>query len=179
VRLELSGREREVDEPLAAGTPENEENYARRESSISGIATGKQAVVIGGCRRSDLAAAKYSAGGPIVVRAGGSPAPRDGLDPDAMAVSDDSPVCRGLLAAGSRSGSVVAINGTSVAAPQITRELAKVMHTGANPRSYVKTLAQTQEATPRPVPKYKPKPSPERGGEGRIVLDPVVGNRFK
>ena len=32
--------------------------------------------------------------------------------------------CHGVLAAGSRSGSKVAMNGTSVAAPQLTRELA-------------------------------------------------------
>jgi hypothetical protein len=47
--------------------------------------------------------------------------------PDMSAVADDSPAFRNVLAAGTRSGSVVAMNGTSVAAPQATRLIADLM----------------------------------------------------
>jgi hypothetical protein len=163
VRFEPSGRDKEDDDPSS---------YIQRAGSINAIATGDDPVVIGGCRRKDLAAAKYSAGGPAVVRPGSAPPPR--LDPDAMTVSDDSVVFHGVLAAGSRSGSVVAISGTSIAAPQIARELAKIIGAGVNPRSYVQALAQMQEGIPRPDPPFKPQPTLDRGGKGRIVLPAIV-----
>ena len=47
-----------------------------------------------------------------------------------MAQSDRSYVHRGILAAGTRSGSRVVMNGTSVAAPQIAREIAEMRATG-------------------------------------------------
>jgi len=157
-----SGREEEEDDPAS---------HVKRRGTINAIATGDDPVVVGGCRRSDLAAAKYSARGVKVRAAGQSPRRRD---PDAMAVSEDSVACHGMLAAGSRSGTVVAINGTSIAAPQITRELAKVLATGVNPRNHIHALAQGQETGPRPHPPYQPKPPANRGGQGRIVLPPVV-----
>ena len=48
--------------------------------------------------------------------------PVDG--PDLAAVSEESPALAGVLAAGTYSGSVAILGGTSVAAPQITRALA-------------------------------------------------------
>jgi hypothetical protein len=41
-----------------------------------------------------------------------------------LAVADDSAIHRGIIAAGTRSGSTLALNGTSVAAPQVAREIA-------------------------------------------------------
>jgi hypothetical protein len=43
--------------------------------------------------------------------------------PDRLAASDDNPALWGVLGAGSLSGSVVRLAGTSSAAPQIAREL--------------------------------------------------------
>ena len=141
----------------------------KREGSINAFATGAETVVLGGVRRSDLAAARYSAGGPIVPRIGGAPPPRTGNDPDAMAVTDDSPACRGIRAAGTRSGSSVMMDGTSVAAAQLTREIADWLGAGVtlNPRTVIQALAWAQESNPPPRPQA---PGADRGGAGRIVL---------
>jgi hypothetical protein len=151
-------------------------SYVLRKSSINAIATGKHAVVIGGCRRSDLASYPYSAGGPIVKPTAGGSAYRSGPDPDAMAASDDSPACHGVLAAGTRSGSTVAMGGTSVAAPQVTRWIAANIAAGTVPfgRNEVRTAARNQEL-PRPAPPatlYR-----DRMGDGRIdepAIKPIV-----
>jgi hypothetical protein len=54
--------------------------------------------------------------------------------PDALAQSDRSYVHRGILAAGTRSGSRVVMNGTSVAAPRIARAVAERRATGDQDR---------------------------------------------
>jgi hypothetical protein len=113
VRSQAAGRELAVD---------NAASYVKRAGSINAIATGDRTVVVGAFRSSDRAAAAYSAGGPL-----GPGGKREGVDPDVMAVGDDSTYCGGVLAAGTRSGSVVAMRGTSVAAPQITRLIADEM----------------------------------------------------
>lgn len=131
--------------------------------SINAIATGQEPVVIGAFRASDRYAAAYSAGGPLV-----SPGTRVGFDPDAMAVGDDSLTCTGVLAAGTRSGSVVSMNGTSVAAPQITRWLANQMAAGLPAdRSAVQGLASVMDPPP-PAPTVPV----ERKGAGRTDVRP-------
>jgi hypothetical protein len=57
--------------------------------------------------------ARYTSSGPTPARTG----------PDFCAVTEEGPSFPGILAAGSASGSVVAMSGTSVAAPQIARAL--------------------------------------------------------
>ena len=74
--------------------------------------------------------------------------------------TDDSLVHAGVLAAGSRSGSVVAMSGTSVAAPQYARALA----------DYLGGVAPLPPATPIGG-------LPERIGNGLVDLPPVVGLR--
>jgi len=147
---ETSGRELEEDQPRSA---------VKRAGSMNAIATGSQTVVVGGFKRKEMTVVKYSAGGPV-------PATNGRIGPDALAESETSNVRRFILAAGTRSGSVVAMNGTSVAAPQITRELARCRGEGdlrPGPQ-IVKELAEHQE------PGHpKPHPSKERGGYGRIV----------
>ena len=78
----------------------------KRAGSGNAIATGATTTVIAGRLRKERRLASYSA------RA------------DQSEVSDDSLVHGGVLAAGTRSGSIVAMRGTSVAAPQRTRWLA-------------------------------------------------------
>ena len=78
----------------------------KRAGSVSAIATGQETTVVAGRLRKERRLASYSA------RA------------DQSEVSDDSLVHGGVLAAGTRSGSIVAMRGTSVAAPQRTRWLA-------------------------------------------------------
>jgi hypothetical protein len=129
------------------------EVFAR--GSLSGIATGVGslvaagyrlrdnlpagyggAVVVNGVRRDSLPA-PYSSGGP--GRAG---CPRGG--PDWAYPTEESRVLAGLLGRGNRSGVSMRFSGTSIAAPQLARELA------ATPGSDFKP--------PQPVP---PPPRPE------------------
>lgn len=143
------------------------ESHVKRAGTINSIATGHHTVVIAGYRASNRGTAKYSSSGPQISAAG---------------VSEDSITCHGLLAAGSRSGSTIAMNGTSVAAPQLTRELAKrlaqrVAPPGVPPtpvtpgREIVEDFAASEEhaggpprtGTPRP---QRPPPA-ERYGKGR------------
>ena len=160
LRFDAQGRPVDDDpEPLSCSV--------RRAGMISAIATGKQAVVIGGFVRKDLRIARYSAGGPSTPAREGEPK-CDLHRPDALAVSDDSRVHTGVLAAGSRSGSVIALSGTSVAAPQITRWIADQLAAG-NPsdRAAVQAFARLKEEQ---LPPSKPPLPPGRGGAGRIEL---------
>lgn len=140
----------------------------KRAGSINAIATGKDTIVIGGLMRRELRPPSYSAGGPITMPVGAASLHRCG--PDALTVSDDSIVQLGTLAAGTRSGSVIAMNGTSVAAPLITRWIAGELAAGRRGnRRAVWKLAYDNELLPLPAPK----PSPERGGAGRTPLPRV------
>lgn len=158
---EATGREIETDDLKC---------HVRRASLINAIATGREPIVMGGFLRREMIAAKYSAGGPVLAPCGTAAA--DPFRPDAMAVSEDSYVHAGVLAAGSRSGSVVAMGGTSVAAPQITRWIAGELALGSlGDRAAVRLRAKDFENT---LPGDPRKPSQERGGAGRIPLTPVV-----
>jgi hypothetical protein len=158
-RFDPMGHEEERDDPACR---------MQRGGLLNAIGTGRETVVIGGFLRQEMRAAKYSAGGPITPPRGAPAAHRDG--PDALCVSDDSLVQHGLLAAGSRSGSVVAMNGTSAAAPQITREIARRMaQNRPSDRWAIQALAADSELAWPNDPK---KPTPQRGGAGRILLPP-------
>jgi hypothetical protein len=161
VRFDLAGRPQEND----LGP-----SHIVRHGSINALATGHEVIVIGGFRRSDYAASRYSGAGPIVYPPGIIAPWRDG--PDATAVSDDSAALHGILAAGTRTGSVCAMDGTSVAAPQITRLIADLMTAGlASDRTAVKTIASAGDPAP-------PLPS-QRGGAGRVELPPRNKERWK
>ncbi|MBJ6125018.1 hypothetical protein [Microvirga splendida] len=146
----------------------------KREGSINAIATGRNTIVIGGLLRRELRPPAYSAGGPVTTPVGAALPHRCG--PDALTVSDDSIVRAGVLAAGTHSGSVVAMNGTSVAAPLITRWIAGELAAGRRGnRRAVWKLAYGYELLPFPLPR----PSPERGGAGRAPLPPVRPARIE
>jgi hypothetical protein len=81
----------------------------------------------------------------------------------------------GVLAAGSRSGSVVAMGGTSVAAPRAARWIADDLGAGGRgDRAAVQAHATADEGG---YPPGTPPPPPlERGGAGRIKLDPLIAS---
>jgi hypothetical protein len=173
-RFNVTGRELEVD---------NAASYMKREGTINSIATGSRTVVVGGFHRRDWRAARYSGGGPVIRPPGrGAPNPEG---PDAMAVSEDSPAHRGIVAAGSRSGSVVAMSGTSVAAPQITRWIADRMAKGLPyDRFAVSQFAQAGVAPgyrteANPPPGARPLPPSRRRGGGRIQSPPIVDRKIE
>jgi len=85
------------------------------EDTLSAIATGTGSIVVGAADAADrLRPADYTSSGPSISRNG----------PDCAAVSDHGAAHWGVLAAGTYSGSVVAMRGTSVAAPQLVRRIA-------------------------------------------------------
>lgn len=116
-----SGQDQELDidpaDQQAGGRPAG---YVRRATTLNGIATGQFVVTVGGHRRKDQMPAKYSSIGPALA----APGQPQRAGPDATAVTDESIVHRGILAAGSRDGTCVVMNGTSVAAPQVARFIA-------------------------------------------------------
>ena len=136
----------------------------KRAGLLNAIATGTEPLVIGGFRRKETTLADYSASG--------TQKPDPTLSPpyrnlDAAAVSDDSVVFRGVLAAGSRSGAVIAASGTSVAAPQVSRWVAVQLAGGAQgDRGDLQHKAQQDDAK---MPKL-PEASKHRSGAGRVSL---------
>jgi hypothetical protein len=153
-----------------AGRPIEEDDPAcpvKRAGSINAIATGRDTIVIGSLMREEQRAPPYSAGGAITKPVSATSPHRCG--PDALTVSDDSVVRAGVLAAGTHSGSVVSMNGTSVAAPLMTRWIASELAAGRRGnRRAVWKLVNDHE-----ILLLTPKPSPERGGAGRAPLPPV------
>jgi hypothetical protein len=100
---------------------EDGNSYRRRVGTINGLATGKDTRAVGGVMRSTgdcpLVPASYSAVSipedlPAQLRR-------------TLALTDDTVVLSGIHAAGTRSGVTVALVGTSTAAPQQTRALAR------------------------------------------------------
>ncbi|MDR5767699.1 MULTISPECIES: hypothetical protein [unclassified Caballeronia] len=124
----------------------NPPSWIRREGTLSSIATGFQTCVVGGYRKQDLATAPYSSSG--FDRAGKPP---DRAGPDVAAVSDRSIIRKGVMAAGTRSGSALAFEGTSAAAPQILRKIAVSPPQGATfsttPRQDTRNKATLQTIT--------------------------------
>ena len=113
----------------------------RRRGTLTGIATGTGPLVAAGYRHSDKKHVRYSSAGP-------SRGPAVG--PDCAAVTDQSRSLPGLLAAGTRGGSVVRLSGTSISAPQLARWVAD----GKPP--------------PGPVPPLNP--DPQLQGDGLLPL---------
>ena len=161
-RFDAAGRNLETDDTAAS--------VVKRRGTINSIATGASTIVMGGFLRKEMVAAEYSAA--ATVR---SP-PRS---PDAMTPSDNSRVHSGVLAAGSRSNSVFAMAGTSVAAPQIARRVADDLAGGGpGDRTRVQKWAQTAEGGYSAS--LPPRPPGERGGKGRIQTVPIVRlNRYE
>ncbi len=147
---------------------DNEEASVRRTGTINAIATGMEPKVVGGYRTADARAASYTS------------ADFKGRDrkPDYLAVSETSFAHLGILAAGTRSGSAVALNGTSVAAPQVTRLIADLMACGKTDAQIQKYLDDKAKAddldlecrSRRHAPNSPPGLKKERGGKGRLKL---------
>lgn len=116
----------------------------RRRGTLTGIATGTGAMVAAGYRYSDKKHVRYSSAGPTRGPAVG---------PDCAAATNQSLSLPGLLAAGTRGGSVIRLTGTSTAAPQLAR------------------WAANGKPAPGPVP--TPAPDPQLWGEGLLPLQGV------
>jgi hypothetical protein len=142
--------------------------HVKRVSLINAIATSCSPVVVGGVFRDAHVSVEYSAGGPTWTYCA------DGgqrMGPDVSAVSDDSHIHRGVLGAGSRSGSAFALSGTSVSTPQVARVaagLAAAAGAGEIGRDDVVAVAEADEAA-HPG-QWPPLDHPSREGQGRIII---------
>lgn len=143
----------------------------RRAGSLSGYACGVSPLVIGALTQSNGLLSDYSAAGPITPARDHSDANRYG--PDATARGDDSPVLRGVLSAGSRSGTLVRQNGTSVSAPRVARFTADGLERGAHAdRAWIWSQAEQQDHR---FPGHKPRKT--RTGGGRLDIPVRFGGR--
>jgi hypothetical protein len=100
-------------------TPPPPQAYVFREGIFNGIGNGSRIVRVGGVRESDMNVAEYSPTGVYTLAA------RPGTQQlvDYFATSEESRTLHGVRAAGTRSGCVARLSGTSDAAPQIARDL--------------------------------------------------------
>ena len=133
----------------------------RKAGLISAIATGDKTVTTAGFYWKSGQMALYSAGGPTVN-------PQKDA-PDAAAPSDTSRVHFGTIGAGSRSGSVAVLSGTSVASPRLARRIALAMLAGqAIERPQVAAWAVADEASVFNTRPFGPPPV-ERSANGRLT----------
>ncbi len=117
-RFTPSGHPVNFDPPPAILPPPPPTAMVSRRGTVSGIATGRHTLVIGGYRTSDVFPAGYSSQGP------NPDASRVANTPNWLAPSEDSVTCRGVLSAANYSGGVSPISGSSAAAPQAARRWA-------------------------------------------------------
>lgn len=101
------------------------DTYIRREGVFNSLATGKKTIVAGGERHSDGKIAVYS---PDSLDFNNTRRNRPGTPQDRklklkLKTTEESRTLHGVRAAGTRSGSAVRIAGTSMAAPQVARDL--------------------------------------------------------
>lgn len=145
---------------------DNADAYVKRDGTLNGLATGHETAVIAGFDRIYGQPALYSAAGPALKDAAGTPGR---VGPNVMGVSDTTRVHVGVLGAATRSGGVFGLSGTSVAAPEIARKIAHSMADG----SWTGTPLLGSWVV-SPLPPYWPNPlEPSRAGAGRVLTKPI------
>ncbi len=130
--------------------PEHDPSLIRRSQTLSGFAGGTMPVVVAAYNKGTGEISDYSAAGPTTENPNCSHGlPRIG--PDVSSKADDSLVRPGVLSAGTRSGSVARMNGTSVAAPRLARFAAEhIADTSEGARDFLyRYLGQTPPTNPR------------------------------
>lgn len=180
----LRGRQSYFDHPAYrvfaddGGRQQNDESngFTRRFGSLNGLATGEGVVVVAGV-------VAHSAAGPDLpasYSAAGRLDPSPGKSVTCAAVSDHSPVLRGVRTAGTRSGSAWRLSGTSAAAPQVARARALRLlrdvpvQLRAGGSSQQAEIADQIDLKPRPAPLPRqrmpgPDPLPVRIGAGVLA----------
>ncbi len=148
--------------------------FTRRFGSLNGLATSERVVVVAGVVADSAAGPDL----PSPYSAAGSPSSSSGKAVSCAAVSDQSPVLRGVRTAGTRSGSASRLSGTSAAAPQVARAYALRWLQGEPAQSTAgKSALRTGIAgeiplKPRPASRQRmpgPDPLPVRIGEGVLA----------
>lgn len=123
--------------------------FVRRSGTLNGLASGALVHVAGGAMLDGTEQpppARYSSV-PLPDEREGNGGLR------ALEITEDSPVLHGVLAAGSASGSRVALSGTSMAAPQLARLIAEdLARRGAAAQGWVTTLDHQDQPVPLAPP---------------------------
>ena len=140
------------------------------EETLSAIATSptdkpNHTIVVGAAEASECCPpADYTSSGPTKLRRG----------PDCSAIADEGDAHWGVLAAGTFSGSVVAMRGTSVAAPQVVRQIADDLE--AIPASAYGTTGAVPAAASGPPPNSIRVPDGNQPRLGPYVVRPAENN---
>ena len=158
------GAPAQVDDPGAAV-------MVHRMDGLNGLASQGVSLNVAGHVDSLGKVARYSSAGPLA-----------GRGVDVSAPTDRSPAVTGIVSTGTRTGSFVALQGTSSAAPQIARELAAAFLAappapGAAPDNYAAALAARPNVVGVPVTGPDCGPGPK--GRARLgTLRLTLGNAF-
>ena len=112
----------------------------RRKTLINAAATGENVNVVGSYYEREEEQTEYSAGGPKVGAKNEVVNPSFSRKPDLLAAAEGSKVHFGVLAAGSMSGSVKPMGGTSVAAPIVARRIADEISNSGNPNTAMSSV---------------------------------------
>jgi hypothetical protein len=113
--------------------------FVRRFGSFNGLATGDDSLVVAGYRLVGGLGASIACARPALYSAAGARGPEDPDSPpewpdkevDCSSMSERSRVLAGTIAAGTRSGSLSLLDGTSGAAPFVARQLAETFTTAS------------------------------------------------
>ena len=133
------------------------------EGTLSAIANGEATLVIGAAEDSDnLPPADYTSSGPTLTRPG----------PDLSAIADEGSALWGVIAAGTYSGSLVRLRGTSVAAPQVVRWLAYPETFQPGPTADQSNSADPSSSICQSAPSWPTKPEDKPRLGDRVVKRP-------
>jgi hypothetical protein len=125
----VGARQSYFDDPVHGGDPRRPNRagpgaFVQRYGTINGLATHDAVTVVGGYVGSTLRPAFYSSAAEVAL----SEAALAGVH--CVARSETNPAVLGVLGAGTRSGSVFRLSGTSTAAPQVARAMASAYLNG-------------------------------------------------
>ncbi len=115
----------EFDEHGALAVADQAGAFRRRIGTINGLATGKHVDVAGSVIRHGDEHRKEKVAPYSAVADPDVSVTTLGTRRRELAITEESLVLKGVLATGTRSGSLAALSGTSMAAPQLTRSIAK------------------------------------------------------
>jgi len=150
-------------------------SMVRLQGTVSSYAYARGVLVVGGYSHSDGTPISYSASGAEEL-----PRPEWGwVGPDLAAVAEESGALWGILGTGTYSGSVIYLNGTSVAAPLAVRALADEIGRGGSVASFLKDISGPKGAGCGPQGPYKPTFQRRlRFGAGRLLFEPAYKKRI-
>jgi hypothetical protein len=148
--------------PLAVNEESATDSLVQRKGTCSSIANGRRTIVVGACQADkEITCSRYSSSGPSRGKRAHWP--------DLVAQSDVSRALFGVTAAGTRGGTLVRMNGTSVAAPQVARVLIDAFLPYKKPPSGSSVPTRPKYSLEEKIrPRDGQVDTPERMGRGRL-----------